>query len=262
MVLALIACSGGISSHPPGPGDVDTSFLASGTGADMNVVQSIALQPDGRILISGNFTTYDGIPRGALARLNSDGSLNTADSLNSSVFSPTTGLPLPQVWAIAVQADGKILIAGYFTAYNGTPRGSMARFDYDGSLDSSFVVAGADGFSSSVALQPDGKILIAGYSGITRLFPNGSLDTSFHATGTGADGEVHCLALQADGKILIGGYFSNYDGTPRGRIARLNTAGSLDTSFLATGTGANAEVYSIAVQSNGKIVVGGNFCFM
>jgi uncharacterized delta-60 repeat protein len=147
MVAILFACSGGVDSHPIGPGSVDTSFLATGTGA-INGVQAIALQPDGRILIGGNFTTYNGIARGALARLNSDGSLNTADGLNASVFSPTTGLPLPQVWAIAVQTDGKILIAGYFTAYNGTPRGSMARLNYDGSLDTTFVVAGADGFSS------------------------------------------------------------------------------------------------------------------
>ena len=118
------------------------------------------------------------------------------------------------VLALALQPDGKLLIGGGFTAYNGTPRNHIARLNADGSLDASF--------------NP----------------------------GSGANFEVHALALQSDGKVLIGGTFTSYNGTPRNRIARLNADGSLDASFNP-GTGADTSVRALALQPDGKLLIGG-----
>ena len=86
---------------------------------------------------------------------------------------------------------------------------------------------------------------------------SGTLDTSFLATGAGASHTVWSIAVQSNGKVLIGGYFTTYNGTARGSIARLNSDGSLDTGFLATGAGADGVVLSVVVQSDGKVLIGG-----
>jgi uncharacterized delta-60 repeat protein len=159
--------------------------------------------------------------------------------------------------SVAVQSDGKVLIGGEFTTYNGTSRGYVARLNTDGSLDTGFLAtgAGANGAVNSVAVQSDGKVLIGGdfttYNGtsrghVARLNSDGSLDSGFLATGAGANGAVISLLVQSDGKVLIGGNFPAYNGTARGSVARLNSDGSLDTGFLAVGAGANAEVLSVA----------------
>ncbi len=238
-------------------GSLDTSFSV-GTGAN-GFVYAIALQPDGKALIGGLFTTYNGTPRNYIARLNADGSLDAS-------FSVGTGAN-GGVYALALQADGKVLIGGQFTTYNGTACNRIARLNADGSLDSSFNLGtGASSIVSAFALQPDGKVLIGGsfssYNGtvrscIARLNADGGLDTSF-SVGTGANGQVYTLALQPDGKVLIGGQFTNFNGTASNRIARLNTNGSLDTSFNV-GTGANSVVYAVALQPDGKVLIGGNF---
>jgi uncharacterized delta-60 repeat protein len=244
-------------------GSLDTSFLATGEGAEYPVY-SVAVQSNGKILIGGQFATYNGTSRGRIARLNSDGSLDTSFL--------ATGVGADQtVYAIALQGDGKILIAGYFTAYNGVSRGYVARLNGDGSLDTSFLSTdvGADrGPILSIAEQGDGKVLIGGgfyyFNGIrrnmvARLNSDGTLDATFLATGNGADGDVRSVVLQNDGEILIGGGFIDYNGIGRRGIARLNSDGSLDTSFLVTGTGTNGWLYSVAVLSDGKILIGGQF---
>jgi uncharacterized delta-60 repeat protein len=248
-------------------GSLDTSFLATGTGAD-DFVDSIAVQSDGKILIGGYFRSYNGASRGYVARLNTNGSLDAS-------FLSTTGTgPNDLVESMAVQNDGKILIGGDFITwyfnYNGTSRGYVARLNTDGNLDTGFLAtgAGASFLVYSVAVQSDGKILIGGhfytYNGtsrghVARLNTDGSLDTGFLATGAGTNYFVESVAVQSDGKILIGGDFSTFNGTSRGCVARLNSDGSLDTGFLATGTGADSVVNSIAVQSDGKILIGGIF---
>src|SRR6185369_14420460 len=94
---------------------------------------------------------------------------------------------------------------------------------------------------------------------IARLNSDGTLDSSFLVPGSGVNGDVGSLALQADGKTVIGGVFTSVNGTTRNGIARLNSDGTLDTSFLAAGSGTNSSVLAIAVQSDGKIVIGGFF---
>ena len=115
-------------------------------------------------------------------------------------------------------------------------------------------------------MQPDGKVLVAGSfsvvngtnrQGIARLNANGSLDSSFNP-GTGVNGTVYSVALQPDGKVLIGGEFTSVNGTNRSRFARLNVNGSLDSSFNP-GTGPVKVIRSIALQSDGKVLIGGDF---
>jgi uncharacterized delta-60 repeat protein len=103
-------------------------------------------------------------------------------------------------------------------------------------------------------LQPDGKVLI---NGRTRLNADGSLDGGFNS-GAGANGTILSVALQPNGKVLIGGSFTTFNGTNRVHIARLNANGSLDTTFNP-GTGADGVVRSIALQSDGKVLIGGDF---
>lgn len=238
-------------------GSIDTSF-DTGTGAN-NTIYSITLQPDGKILIGGDFTAYNDTAIKHIIRLNPDGSIDTS-------FNPGTGTN-NTVYSIALQSDKKILIGGNFRAYNGVTRNRITRLNADGSLDTSFNIgAGAGNAVYSIAVLPNGKILIGGnftaYNGlarnrIARLNSDGSIDTGFN-TGVGADDVVCSIVLKADGKILIGGYFTTYNNVSRNAIARLNSNGSLDTTFNP-GTGANDYIRSIAQQSDEKIIIGGNF---
>jgi uncharacterized delta-60 repeat protein len=224
-------------------------------------VNALAVQADGKVLIGGAFEAYNGVGRNRIARLNSDGSLDTG-------FESGAGAN-GSVRSIALQSNGKVIIAGSFTFYNGIPRGHIARLNPNGSLDTSFLSTGNGPNTSvyAVAVQPDDKVLIGGIftnyneiprNYIARLNSNGSLDTGFLSTGTGANGNVDVVAVQADGEILIGGAFEAYNGVGRNRIARLNPDGSLDADFNP-GIGANDSVYAIVVQADGKVLIGGSF---
>ncbi len=173
------------------------------------------------------------------------------------------------------QPDGKLLVGGYFTNVHGVKRTCIARLNADGSLDHSFKDVefknpgynyGASGQIYCIAIQADGKIVIGGAfdyvagmfrKNIARLLPNGDID-SFFNSGTGFNKTVLTLACQADGKIIAGGSFTSFNSFPVGRIARLNTDGSLEIPFN-TGVGANNNVQSILIDSIGRIYVTGSF---
>jgi uncharacterized delta-60 repeat protein len=238
-------------------GSRDTSFV---TGSGFNgSPRSIALQGDGKILACGLFTEYNGQPASRIVRLNEDGSRDTSFNIGSGFNNNT--------FSIALQPDGGILVVGRFTQYNGQPVGRIARLNGDGSLDTSFNIgSGFNDVVLSLALQSNGKILVGGdfsqYNGqpagqIARLNEDGSRDTSF-VTSSGFNGSINAIALQPDGGILVVGRFTQYNGQPVGRIARLNGNGSLDTSFY-TGSGFNGSVQSIAPQGDGKVLAGGDF---
>ena len=175
---------------------------------------------------------------------------------------------------VRVQSDAKILIGGQLTGYNNVKRAGIARVNSDGSLDSSFDPGSGTGEISMVtamAIQPDGKILIGGqfttYNGIARngfarVNSDGALDNSFSPL---ANGGVGAIALQNDGRIVIGGNFTAYQGVSRKGIARINADGTLDSSFNpGSGLSSNINsvpgiINSIALQPDGKILVGGDF---
>jgi uncharacterized delta-60 repeat protein len=240
-------------------GDLDLNFFNTGVMSNSSL-SAFAIQSDGKIIIGGDFTFACGVGRTRLARLNADGSLDTAFNVGSGANG--------SVNSIAVQTDGRIIIGGDFTTYNGTNRSRIARINSDGSLDTTFVVG--TGFNlgvDEVVIQSDGKVLVVGgfglYNGtaqgrISRLNTDGTLDMTFNTGGAGAGSNISAIALQSDGKIFIGGFFTTYNGTARVRLARLNTDGTLDTTFIPAGT-LNSTVFDIAVQTDGKVLVAGSF---
>ena len=234
-------------------------------GSGFNVfgfVYDLAVQTDDKIVVGGNFNSYNGTAGNKLVRLNSDGTLDGSFSSGSG----TVG----DIECIDIQSDEKIIIGGYFSVYNGVTRNYIARLNIDGSLDGSFDpgvgIVGDE--ILNISIQSDGEIIIGGYfSGyagvsknfIARLNIDGTLDTDFNpGNGAGADDEVENLSLQSNGKIIIGGYFPYYNAVATNNIARLNTDGTLDTSFNP-GTGANSFIKDNTIDSDGKIIIGGNF---
>jgi len=186
-------------------GSLDTDFNPSVGG---HHVSTSAVQADGKIIIGGDFTTVNGTSRNRIARLNTDGSLDTSFNSGANNYVET----------ITVQADGKIIIGGQFSAFNGTARNGIARLNADGTLDTSFNPgSGANSYVYTSAVQADGKIIIGGYfttfngtahNRIARLNTDGSIDASFNP-GSGANASVITSAVQADGKIIIGGGFTS-----------------------------------------------------
>lgn len=236
-------------------GSLDPSF-DPGSGAN-STVYALAVQPDGKILVGGNFTTFNGTTMNYLARLNADGSLDPG-------FTPGTG-PDGYIYTIALQGDGKILIGGSFMSYNGTAVNNFARINTDGSLDGTFS-SGTNGEVFTIAVRYDGKIFVGGaftvYLSTVRnyfaaLNSDGSLDNGFFHS-TEANDVVRSIAVDPGGMILVGGNFTTYNGIARNRIARLDFFGNLDPNFN-TGTGANAIIYKVGVQWNGRVLIGGNF---
>jgi uncharacterized delta-60 repeat protein len=237
-------------------GTYDTTFASPNlVGPAQDSIFSIAVQPDGKIVIGGSFEGAGGQPRTNIARLNTNGTLDNAFQSDANQL----------VRSIAVQADGKILVGGDFGNIGGQPRSYLARLDSTtGSADS--FNPNPNGSVSSIAVQPDGKILVGGgFNGansiggqtrnfIARLEKDGRLDQTLNLSTVGS--VVGLTAVQPDGKILIGGIFSSVLGVPRNNIARLNTDGTLDTVFNPN---ANAGLRSIVVQAGGKILAGGFF---
>jgi uncharacterized delta-60 repeat protein len=258
-------------------GSLDTTFN-SGIGFDSSVY-CINIQADGKILVGGLFSSYNGTAANKIIRLNSDGSVDNS-------FIAGYGID-GEVRTICIQTDGKIIVGGSFTIFNGVQLDNITRLNSDGSLDNTFSVASFTGFPSSspgfyfdpiiysIFIQPDGKIIVGGSFGkinstsrncIARMNSNGSLDVSFNP-GSGFDWQntpyVISVILQTDGKIIVTGGFDHYNGTSRNSLARINTDGTIDLTFI-TGNGLkigpnSGYGNSLAIQPDGKILVGGNF---
>ncbi len=263
--------------------------LDSGFGTDGKVITPIggsddwgygvAIQADGKILLGGrsyNGSNYDF----ALVRYNTDGSLDTSFSGDGMVTTGFGSSSADAAYSVALQADGKILLAGDSNVA-GTYDFALVRYNSDGSLDTSFSgdgklttpVGTSSDYSGTVAVQPDGKILQGGASSgdfaLVRYNANGTLDATFDGDGklTTAIGAFsdwgENLTVQPDGKIVFGGRASN--GVDEDfALVRYNTDGSLDTSFsgdgkLTTGfSGSSSDGgYAVGIQADGKILLAG-----
>ncbi len=280
------AGGGGLTPPTPPSGSLDTSFDGDGKvttpiGSGDDVANAIAIQGDGKIVVAGyssNGTNLDF----TIVRYNTDGLLDTSFGSGGKV---TTDFGNDDAaYAMAIQGDGKIVVAGYSS--NGTNLDfTIVRYNTDGSLDTSFdgdgkvttdIGIGSYDFANTIAIQGDGKIVVAGYSSngsnndfaIVRYNTDGSLDTSFGSDGKvttpigSGDDEAYAIAIQGDGKIVVAGYSSNGSNNDFA-IVRYNADGSLDTSFGTGGKvttdfgGDDAAAYAIAIQGDGKIVVAG-----
>jgi len=226
-------------------GEIDLTFnpldnsSSSGMGATPSFISTISEQQDKKLIIAGNFTQYNGLPRDRVARINPDGSLDTG-------FYPR----IPNNWyffSSAIQEDGKILIGG------ATPK--LIRINTNGEIDTSFSpeISGF-GWVRSIHILPEGKILIADGTTLYKLLPNGQFDPSFFSQITGASK----FAVQPDGRILICGDLNDGITPKRLSVRRLNPNGAIDTSFRFIGE-ANWEFGDIKIQKDGKIIVGGGF---
>ncbi len=241
-------------------GSLDTYFDPS-TGFDGNHVYALAIQPDGKIIVGGEFDHFQGTAISKVARLHPNGTLDQSFNIGS-------GVPWGRVQALTIQPDGKIVVGGLFYSFNGQPQASLFRIHANGSLDLSFHTGSFfnEARVSTLLLSPDGKIYVGGNlppepSGyqphVTRLLPDGSRDVTFN-TGAGFDFYVYSLALQPDGKLLVGGGFSAYQSMDQRQIARLYPNGDLDASFKSH-MGSEGAIHSLILQPNGNLIAGGSF---
>ncbi len=258
-----VARNGIVRLHPDG--SLDSSFDSQpGIAGSERVIMTLELQPDGRILIGGDYLSVNGVPQNGVARLRSDGSL---DPTFNSGGNPTNGQT--RVFALALQPDGKVLVGGNFIHSQTFSSNSLFRLNSDGSIDASFRSAlPLILMVRALWLQPDGRIFVGGGlrggpgRAIHRLLPNGQLDPTFSATldDDAYGAEVFTLVGQQDGSILVGGQFSIVNGQRQNSLTRLNPDGTTDGTFdIGAGFGGVAEVYKLALQRDGKIVVGGDF---
>ena len=238
-----------------------TTGLADSFNPNANaVINSIAVQADGKILAGGSFSganSIGGQTRNYIARL--DATTGLADSFNPNADN--------SVISIAIQADGKILAGGAFSSIGGQARSIIARLDPATGLADSFDAHANSTDVESIAVQADGKILVGGFiteiggqtrNNIARLETDGTLDQTLDI---GQVGSIYATAVQPDGKILIGGAFTSVLGVPRNHIARVNRDGTLDAAFDPNASAQTGfpPVAAIVVQADGKILVGGTF---
>jgi uncharacterized delta-60 repeat protein len=256
----------------------DTTFNSGGAGANGNIY-SITQDVNNKYVIYGTFTTYNGTTTGNLARINSDGTLDTTFNTGGSGPGTSPGFPVK----VLALPDGKYLVGGNFTAYNGVACNNyIIRLNANGSIDSNFNSAGTGSSAAvnDVILDSNGKILITGNmsyyndsgsnntavpNSIIRLNYDGTIDTTFNynVASNGGNGTIFTVIEDSEGRYLIGGSLTSFDGNTNApdKIMRLNSNGTLDTTFnVGTGTrGINTNnVYTIAEIDNNAYVVGGN----
>ncbi len=267
------------------PGDLDTTFGVGGkvTTDSGLVTADVAVQADGKIVVAGRdlFTSII-----FLARYHANGSLDNSFGNGGIVTTSVGNRNLAS--AIAIQADGKIVVAGFSGSSRTVGSFVVVRYETTGALDTSFdgdgkVIIDMGNFNSAndLVIQPDGKIVVVGASGIfdsrdfafavARLNSDGSLDASFDGDGrvitslgsysyTGAV----AVALQTDGKIITAGHSGSSYSTADFALVRYNADGSLDASFDGDGkviTAVRSDfdgAFAVAVQTDGKIVATGS----
>lgn len=245
---------------PPIPGGTLDLAFNSGNGIDDQEIRQLEILADGDIVAGGNFHAYAGASRNGIAGIKADGALDSG-------FDPGTGTGTSGVRGMAVQSNGRIVIGGAFTEYDGTARHRVARLMPNGSLDGSFHPgAGANSSVEGVHLFADERILVCGpftefagqpRNGAAILTASGALDASF-VPPSGNNGYIYRCAILADGSVLLGGTFTSFGGQSRGRIAKLNADGSLNTNFPVSG-GFDANVRGIRPRPDGSFWIVGAF---
>lgn len=263
-------------------GTPDASFDGDGRAfisfGDDASAAAMVIQSDGKVVVAGSVSS-GGYSDFALTRLNVDGSLDSSFNGTGKVVT-SLDTAYDDAEAVALQSDGKIVVAGYISGGAGGDY-ALARYLADGSLDTSFngtgkVVASIRSsldVATAVVIQPDGRIIVGGQSlgasddfALARFMPSGVLDSTFGTAGIaitdfGGNADTPSgMALQSDGKIVVVGHIYNVIGYDAA-IARYNANGSLDASFSGDGKLTRSGGYAtcLALQGDGKIVVGEYF---
>jgi uncharacterized delta-60 repeat protein len=243
-------------------GTLDLSIdIGMGVGGE-SPPSAIVVQPDGKILLGGDFVSVNGVSRNRIARVNADGSLDET-------FDPGNGADR-RVASIALSPNGQIFAGGMFNIMGNVSTRPVARLNADGSADPGFYAGyGGSTFNdtiSSMAVQPDLKVLVNGSKKrVARLNADGTDDVTFNIGSGASAGYVNSIVVQPDGKILLAGSFTNFNGQTAKGLARLWPAGTNDEPFMANfGVGANKPVSSTIIQTNTSgetigIVLGGTF---
>ncbi len=245
---------------------VDTSFnVGTGFNEILYTGSAITEQADGKIIVTGTFTTYQGITHNRIIRLNTDGSIDTS-FITGTGFNNFTQVP-------DIDSNGSIIVTGIFDQYNGSSSPRIARLLSTGILDSSFVIgSGFNNTTTDVLVQADNSMFVLGYFNsfngvsiapcIAKLLENGSLDPSYDVgvgiTPTGTDLANYFTRIPDSTSFFISGYIESYKGTPCPHIIKLLENGDIDSSFNP-GTGFNDIVYLTNIIWNDKILVEGFF---
>ena len=260
-LTALITPKAGATSLPNVVADPTFNI---GSGFD-STVRHIEPLTSGGYIVVGNFTSYNGIPVGHIAKLSSNGTLDTSFNSGGVGFDN-------QAQYINIDSYKNIIVYGIFTSYNGIPVGRIAKLSSNGTLDTSFN-SGGSGFNGTLRAEPlelpDGSILVGGwftsYNGIpvgriAKLSSNGTLDTSFNSGGSGFDkNAVDSISLNSANYILVGGTFTAYNGVLASPVVALNFDGSVNNSFNASGMNGSTEVSRFIQDKDGGVWLGGYF---
>lgn len=205
-------------------GTNDATF-SIGTGFN-NSIYSIKIQSDGKILAGGIFTTFNGSSASRLVRLNSSGTIDNSFIIGTGITH--TGTLTPTVFDIEQLPDGKIIVSGTFSFYNGNSVSNIVRLNTDGTIDNTFASNTFNSVIRNVEIQSNGKLLVMGQfttvngvskNRIVRLNADGTVDNTFGGTGT--NGDIITGTFQTDGNLLIGGTFTTYSGNTSNCIARV-----------------------------------------
>src|SRR6218665_1496592 len=245
-------------------GSLDTTFNAGGTGVietTTSRVENMVVQPDGKIIIVGQFSHYNGVPSKNIARLNADGTLDATFVVGSGFNTSPYGLCL--------QPDGKLIVAGDFSNYNGASAYDFIRINPDGTKDTTFTPDRVSGVGT-IGLQSNGNIVVTGgfttISGIARnriaiLNPNGVLinNSSTPPGPTSASNDaILDFTVQPDDKIIAVGYFTQWGGVSQRHIVRLNANGFIDNTFSPI-SAANWMIWEIKPYPGNRYVIAGGF---
>ncbi len=219
-------------------------------------VWAMVTMDNGQSLLGGRFLTSHGLPRRNIVRVNADGGVDRT-------FTPGSGFN-GEVRSLALRSDGQIVAGGSFTSYNGKAANGVALISANGT--SSIPLPTPDAANVRwVGVANEGMYIGGAFNSVggnprrnlARLTTAGTLDTGFDSSN-GANGIINTGAVQADGKIIIAGNFTSYNGSSCPRIARINTNGSIDSSFNPS-SGANGEVFSLKMLEDGRIILTGSF---
>lgn len=293
-VSVIISFAGGQSVARASDGDIDPTFGTGGRVRVNNVddvsdhARTVAIQPDGKILVGGDTNGSNNTGVTILNRLNPDGSLDPGFGNGGKIIGPQITLG-----GVVILPDGKILTAGAIRASQiPVVNFVLTRYNSDGTLDTTF---GVDGyamigpqsqsivytFGNALVIQPDGKIVAVGVATINpggdrfliaRFNADGSRDESFGSAGvvftrfTNGETQALAVALDADGKIVVSGYNVADQVTRNFALARYNTNGSLDMDFGLEGQVTTnfafrnfAQANAVVIQPDGKIIAAGGF---